>query len=67
MVGCDPNMPGSPCSPDAPAPPGCGDGKLTDDEACDDGNREENDGCQGNCLSTQPGYSCNPPRARAVR
>jgi len=61
MVGCDPAVPGSPCSPDAPAPPGCGDGMLTDDEACDDGNREENDGCQGNCLATQPGYSCNPP------
>ncbi|HEX2876349.1 MAG TPA: DUF4215 domain-containing protein, partial [Polyangiaceae bacterium] len=61
VVGCDPNMPGSPCSPDAPAPPGCGDGMLTDDEACDDANRADNDGCQGNCLATQPGYSCNPP------
>src|SRR5207244_623861 len=56
-LGCDPTVPGSPCSPDAAAPPGCGDGMLTDDEACDDGNRAENDGCQGNCLATLPGYS----------
>ena len=61
MVGCDPSVPGSPCNPNAPAPPGCGDGMLTDDEACDDGNRAEDDGCQGNCLATLPGYSCNPP------
>src|SRR5215203_1276012 len=48
-ITCDPNEPGSPCSPDAPAPPGCGDGVLTDDEACDDGNTTGSDGCQGNC------------------
>lgn len=60
-LGCDPSDPAGGCSPDAPAPPGCGDGMLTDDEACDDGNRTEGDGCQGNCLAMQPGYSCNPP------
>ena len=58
---CDPQDPGSPCSPDAPAPPGCGDGVLTEDEACDDGNTTGDDGCQGNCLAVDPGYSCNPP------
>lgn len=58
---CDPQDPGSPCSPDAPAPPGCGDGVLTEDEACDDGNTTGSDGCQGNCLAVDPGYSCNPP------
>jgi fibro-slime domain-containing protein len=58
---CDPKLPGSPCSPDAPAPPGCGDGALTKDEACDDGNTANDDGCQGNCLAVDPGYSCNPP------
>ena len=58
---CDPKQPGSPCSPDAPAPPGCGDGVLTPDEACDDGNTTANDGCQANCLAVDPGYSCNPP------
>jgi len=60
-LGCDPGDPSGKCSPDAPAPPGCGDGLLSDDEACDDGNRADGDGCQGNCLATQPGYSCNPP------
>jgi len=39
----------------------CGDGQLTDDEACDDGNRADNDGCFANCLGVDPGYSCNPP------
>ncbi|HYQ02856.1 MAG TPA: DUF4215 domain-containing protein [Polyangiaceae bacterium] len=60
-IDCDPNAPGSPCNPSTPAPMNCGDGKLDDDEACDDGNRNENDGCLGNCLATQPGFSCNPP------
>ena len=59
-VGCDPADPNSSCNPGATAPPGCGDGELTEDEACDDGNTADGDGCQGNCLATQPGYSCNP-------
>src|SRR5690349_23950961 len=58
---CDPTAADSPCGPDAPAPPGCADGVLTDDEACDDGNHDDNDGSQGNCLAVDPGYSCNPP------
>src|ERR1700712_1765879 len=45
----------------AEAPPHCADGALTDDEACDDGNRKDGDGCSGNCLAEDPGYSCNPP------
>lgn len=60
-VGCDPQAPGSPCNPETPAPAGCGDGMLADDEACDDGNRNDGDGCLGNCLATQPGFSCSPP------
>ena len=59
-LGCDPSVPADGCSPDAPAPAGCGDGMRAEDEACDDGNRNDGDGCQGNCLATQPGYSCNP-------
>jgi fibro-slime domain-containing protein len=43
------------------APPGCGDGKLTSDEACDDGNTVDGDGCSANCLAVEPGYSCTPP------
>src|SRR5688572_1098273 len=44
-----------------PAPPGCGDGALTPDEACDDGNRDSGDGCAQNCLATEPGFSCAAP------
>jgi fibro-slime domain-containing protein len=43
------------------APPHCGDGKLDDDEACDDGNILTGDGCIGNCLMVERGYSCYPP------
>ncbi|MCX4244848.1 DUF4215 domain-containing protein [Paraliomyxa miuraensis] len=39
----------------------CGNGKLTEDEACDDGNTEDGDGCSADCQSVAPGYSCNPP------
>ena len=55
------DLPALATSEDAPAPPGCGDGVLTEDEACDDGNRESDDGCAANCLSVQRGFSCNPP------
>jgi fibro-slime domain-containing protein len=41
-------------------PPGCGDGNLTKDEACDDHNKEAGDGCAANCLSVEAGFSCNP-------
>ena len=45
----------------APLRPGvCGDGVLTKDEACDDGNQVDEDGCAGDCLSVEVGYSCNP-------
>jgi fibro-slime domain-containing protein len=43
------------------APAGCGNGELTKDEACDDGNKTSGDGCASNCLSVEAGYSCNPP------
>ena len=42
-IACDPHAAGSVCAPDAPAPSGCGDGILTEDEACDDGNRSTDD------------------------
>jgi fibro-slime domain-containing protein len=51
------------CLPTGPAPTNCGDGKLTEDEACDDGNRDSGDGCAANCLGVEPGYSCSPPGA----
>ncbi len=41
--------------------PGCGDKILTSDEACDDGNLSYGDGCAGNCLGVEPGFSCPIP------
>jgi fibro-slime domain-containing protein len=41
--------------------PNCGDGVLTDDEACDDGNTASDDGCAGDCLTITSGYSCAIP------
>jgi fibro-slime domain-containing protein len=38
----------------------CGDKDRTKDEACDDGNRVDGDGCAANCLAVDPGYSCVP-------
>jgi cysteine-rich repeat protein len=32
-----------------PPPPGCGDGTVDEGEACDDGNRIDNDGCNNAC------------------
>jgi fibro-slime domain-containing protein len=45
----------------ADSPPHCGDGALTMEEACDDGNLQGGDGCAGNCLSVERGYSCAEP------
>src|SRR5262245_32257575 len=62
-----PTVPGQECNgpscdlaggPDGVTPQGCGDGTLTDDEACDDGNTDSGDGCAANCLATEPGFSC---------
>jgi fibro-slime domain-containing protein len=46
---------------DLPAPPNCGNGELTDDEACDDGNKSSGDGCSANCLEVERGFSCASP------
>jgi fibro-slime domain-containing protein len=48
------------CPPTGPAPSNCGDGKLTEDEACDDGNLVDGDGCAANCLGVEAGFSCSP-------
>src|SRR6187399_1562949 len=47
----------------APPPPDCADFELGADEACDDGNRNNGDGCSANCLVIEPGYSCEPGQA----
>ncbi|MBN2526620.1 MAG: DUF4215 domain-containing protein [Deltaproteobacteria bacterium] len=39
----------------------CADGALDKTEACDDGNHDNGDGCKGDCLEVEEGYSCNPP------
>jgi len=54
-------MPGARVSPGsmlAVTPSGCGDGVLTDDEACDDRNRVSGDGCSADCLVMEAGFSC---------
>ena len=43
------------------APPNCGNGELTDDEACDDGNKSSGDGCNETCLQVESGFSCASP------
>lgn len=49
---------GSVLDPEMEAPAGCGNGTLTEDEACDDGNRDDGDGCSANCLVVEPGFIC---------
>lgn len=39
----------------------CGDGALDPDEACDDGNEENGDGCRDSCLALEPGFTCPTP------
>jgi len=47
--------------PEQMATPGCGDGMLTSDEACDDGNKMSGDGCDATCLLVERGFSCASP------
>ncbi|HEY3498242.1 MAG TPA: DUF4215 domain-containing protein [Polyangiaceae bacterium] len=47
--------------PDEQKPPNCGDGNLTPDEACEDGNKVSGDGCNEFCLQVEPGFSCANP------
>ncbi len=39
----------------------CGNGKLTVDEACDDGNTVSGDGCSADCQTIEPGWQCPAP------
>ncbi len=41
----------------------CGNGLLTPDEACDDGNTTAGDGCATDCLLVEPGFICREPGA----
>jgi fibro-slime domain-containing protein len=43
---------------DEPPTMNCGDGILDDDEACDDKNMNNDDGCGSNCRYIEPGWVC---------
>jgi fibro-slime domain-containing protein len=43
----------------------CGDGKVTEDEDCDDGNTASGDGCSAACKA-EPGFKCMVPGAPCV-
>ncbi|MGA7742425.1 MAG: DUF4215 domain-containing protein [Polyangia bacterium] len=49
--------PGQPCVDQRK----CGNGVLTSDEACDDGNTVSGDGCSGDCKTIEPGWQCPVP------
>ena len=36
----------------------CGDGAVTGDEACDDGNKAGSDGCSADCSTVEGGFTC---------
>lgn len=56
------NAPSTPTAGTGAAGPGvCGNGSLTRDEACDDGNTASGDGCSEDCRAVETGYSCQPP------
>ena len=51
-------LPGTPCT-QQPEEPGdiCGDGKISGDEKCDDGNAKDGDGCSSKCV-VEKGWIC---------
>jgi len=42
----------------------CGDGIVTSGEVCDDGNTNDGDGCQADCKSVTPGFTCSSKLTR---
>ena len=46
------------CDDDGVCAPACGDGIIVADEACDDGNLEDGDGCDARC-EVELGYACD--------
>src|SRR5688572_757717 len=46
---------------DDPPTPSCADSVLDPDEACDDGNMADGDGCGSNCRYVEPGFVCPDP------
>lgn len=53
-------------------PPRCGDGQLDPGEECDDGNREDRDGCTNGCTCARCGdgilhvFDITPPNGACV-
>jgi fibro-slime domain-containing protein len=47
-------------------PSACGNGKPTSNEACDDGNVMDGDGCSADCKVVTPGYQCRVPGRKCV-
>ncbi len=45
-------------SDDKPTKYVCGNGELEPGEFCDDGNTADDDGCSGDCATTDPDYDC---------
>ena len=43
---------------EAPPTASCADSVVDNDEACDDGNAESDDGCGSNCRYVEPGFVC---------
>ncbi len=50
-----------PVDPKKEIPQVCGDGALSGDEVCDDGNTESGDGCSESCDEVEAGYRCARP------
>ena len=49
---------GAPCpADDASAAGACGNGRIDDNEGCDDGNTKAGDGCDATC-NVEPGWVC---------
>jgi fibro-slime domain-containing protein len=59
-----PNPPSNPPAQVCTSTIVCGDGKVTGDEACDDGNAMGGDGCSADCKQVDVGFSC--PKAGGV-
>jgi len=47
--------------------PACGNGTIQAGEACDDGNRNPDDGCAGDCKTVEAGWFCDTAGAACIR
>ncbi len=61
---------GDPCAADEPPiwclAAECGDGLITGEEVCDDGNAEDGDGCSSACDAEEADYECITPGEACV-